>query len=71
MNRFLKIIIVLSLLFAISCSKSAEDPLILPPNFSEMPDLNNVEQKNEKDLEKQQEQEIKNLKELLLKSNQL
>lgn len=51
--------------FALSCSsKKKEDPLLLPPNFAEMPDLSNPEQANPE----QKEENIARLKELLLKS---
>lgn len=47
--------------FAIgSCSKKTDDPLIVPPKFSELPDPNNPEPKIEKNPE-----EINRLRELL------
>ncbi len=49
--------------FAFSCSKKTDDSLIIPPNFTELPDENsnkNTKEENEKDIEK--------LREILLKS---
>jgi hypothetical protein len=62
-----KIYCLILVLLAISCSsKSEEDPLILPPNFAEMPDLKNPEQPSKQ----QKEEDIARLKELLLKSDE-
>lgn len=64
MKKFYYLILVF---LAISCSsKTKEDPLILPPNFAEMPDLKNVAQPSQK----QSEENIEKLKELLLKSDE-
>lgn len=53
------------LLIAFACSsKKDEDPLILPPNFAEMPDLENPEKPS---VEKKDE-DVARLKDLLLKS---
>jgi hypothetical protein len=53
-------------MISFSCDKKPEDPLILPPNFAEEPDLNNLENTkkttNKEDLSK--------LKDLLLKSEE-
>ncbi len=67
----MKKIILLALTFiAFSCSsKKAEDPLILPPNFAEMPDVKNPES-IEKPTAAQQEENVAKLKELLLKSEE-
>lgn len=62
MKKFLTILLFVSLC---SCaSKKADDPLIVPPNFSEMPDVNNPE----KPSEEQKGENVERLKELLLKS---
>ncbi|NBV05843.1 MAG: hypothetical protein EBS06_01225 [Proteobacteria bacterium] len=63
----MKKIITLSLaLLLYSCFKSkVDDPLIVPPNFTEMPDLNNPE----KPAKEQQEESVARLKELLLQSD--
>lgn len=63
----IKKISLLILIFCVfSCAEKKENPLILPPNFAEMPDPN----KPEKPLNNQQQQEanVARLKELLLKS---
>jgi hypothetical protein len=54
------------LIIGFSCNKKPEDPLILPPNFTEEPDLNNLE-KNKKTTNKE---DISKLKDLLLKSEE-
>ena len=54
------------LIIGFSCNKNPEDPLILPPNFTEEPDLNNLE-KNKKTTNKE---DISKLKDLLLKSEE-
>ncbi len=61
-----KILFVAFLLSVVSCGgNKPEDPLLLPPNFDEMPDPNKSEEKT-----KEQEQEnVDRLKELLLKSD--
>lgn len=66
MKKFYCLILVF---LAISCSsKSEEDPLILPPNFAEMPDLKNPEKVVP--TKQQKEEDIARLKELLLKSDE-
>jgi hypothetical protein len=52
-----------SLLLASCASNKADDPLIVPPNFNEMPDLNNKDTKADKPAD----QDVQELKELLLK----
>ena len=48
-----------------SCAnKTQDDPLIVPANFAEVPDLNNPEQPSEQ----QKDADIDKLKDLLLKS---
>ncbi len=65
-----KFFFLAAMLFVFSCSSNKlEDPLILPPNFAEMPDLNNPESP-EKPTTKQQEENVAKLKELLLKSEE-
>ena len=62
----MKKILSLILLFAVfSCSSKKDDPLIIPPNFAEMPDLNNPEKPP---LEPTNQEDVSRLKELLLKS---
>lgn len=52
--------------FTISCDKTKEDPLILPPDYSELPDPKNPEkQSKEVNVE-----EVNKLKNLLLKSEE-
>lgn len=61
-------ILAFFLIFCItSCvSKKNEDPLILPPNFAEMPDLKNPE----KPTAAQKDENVQKIKELLLKSDE-
>lgn len=55
---------------AFSCSSNkAEDPLILPPNYAETPDLTKPETPD-KPTPEQKEENISKLKELLLKSDE-
>lgn len=62
-----KFILILSLLITLqSCSSKKEDPLIIPPDFSEMPDPKNPEKINKA----KNDEEITNLKNLLLKSEE-
>ena len=63
----MKKFITLTLIFLIfSCSKSKEGNLILlPPNFAEMPDVNNPE----KPTVTEKDENVARLKELLLKSD--
>jgi len=64
MKIFLSIILIL---LAFSCSrKDKEDPLILPPNFNEMPDPNNPEKPKLQD----NEADVERLKEMLLRSDE-
>lgn len=61
-----KKILILFLAFSIfSCSKTVDDPLILPPVFNEMPDSNNPE----KPSTEQTEENVERLKEMLLQSD--
>jgi len=57
-------ILILFLTFGllISCAKKIDDPLIVPPQFSALPDPNNPEQPDQK----QQDADVARLKELLL-----
>lgn len=61
-NKLL-LITLTSLLLAGCANNKADDPLIIPPNFNEMPDLNNKETKAEKPAD----QDVQELRELLLK----
>jgi hypothetical protein len=57
--------LLLAIIFISSCSKhKAEDPLIIPPNFNEMPDLNNPQP----DKKQTSNPDIEELRELLLKN---
>lgn len=63
----MKKIIIFSLIFlACSCASKKDDPLIIPPNFAEMPDPNNPE----KPTAAGEEANVARLKELLLKSDE-
>jgi hypothetical protein len=62
MKKILSIILFFTLF---SCSSKKDDPLVIPPNFSEMPDLNNPEKPP---LEPTNQEDVSRLKELLLKS---
>ncbi len=61
-----KILIFFLIFGAFACAKPKDDPLIIPPNFAEMPDLNNPE----KPPAEQTEENVAKLKELLLKSDE-
>ncbi|MES2677106.1 MAG: hypothetical protein V4612_02155 [Pseudomonadota bacterium] len=59
-------IIAATLLLLSGCAKNKiDDPLIIPPNFNEMPDLENPQQISPKSSEK----DVEELKNLLLKNN--
>ena len=58
-----KIILFLSAFLLFSCANTKDDPLIIPPNFNEMPDPANPEKP-----EQQKDADIEKLKDLLLKS---
>ena len=63
-----KIICLILVFLAFSCSrKDKDDPLILPPNFAEVPDPNKPE---EGPSPEQREENVAKLKELLLKSDE-
>ena len=64
MKKYLLICILFIIGF--SCDKKPEDPLILPPNFTEEPDLNNLEN-TKKNTNKE---DLSKLKDLLLKSEE-
>jgi hypothetical protein len=56
---------ILLVFLLLSCASKPDNPIIIPPNFSEMPDPNNPEKLNEN----QKEESVERLKELLLKSD--
>ncbi len=61
-----KIFLLTFVLLLSSClSKKVDDPLIVPPNFADMPDVNNPE----KPSEEQRDESVARLKDLLLKSD--
>jgi len=61
-----KFFFLLIIFLAFSCaSKKETDPLIVPPNFAEMPDVTKPERPNAQ----QKEENVTRLKELLLKSD--
>ncbi len=63
----MKIFLILAAFFCLfSCAKKKDDPLIIPPNFAEMPDPNNPEKLSLQ----QSEENVSKLKELLLKSEE-
>lgn len=61
-NKFLTIILFANFVF--SCSKVDENKLVIPPNYSQLPDLN--KKTNDKNI-KEKDQDLKPLKEILLK----
>ena len=62
-----KKILILFLCFGVfACAKPADDPLVIPPNFTEMPDPNNPE----KPPVEHTEENVEKRKELLLKSDE-
>ena len=65
-SKLLLVIICISSLLLFNCSKNriTDNPLIIPPNFNEMPDLNKIEDINPKIINP----EIQELKDLLLKN---
>lgn len=63
MKKFFALALILLLC---SCfAKKVDDPLIVPPNFAEMPDVNNPE----KPTVEEKDESVARLKELLLKSD--
>ncbi|MBU6339676.1 MAG: hypothetical protein KGQ36_06900 [Rickettsiales bacterium] len=61
-----KLYSILLVLLLFSCASKPDDPLIIPPNFSEMPDPNNPEKVDNN----QKGESVERLKELLLKSDE-
>ncbi len=63
---FLFVLLTIYFVFLEGCTinRKVDDPLIVPPNFAEVPDPNNPEKPNEK----QKDADIAKLKDLLLKS---
>jgi len=64
-KKILKVSILFLAFFVFSCASKQDDPLIIPPNFAEMPDPNNPE----KTKVENKEENVERLKELLLKSD--
>lgn len=64
MNKFYYLVLILLLSFC--SSKGKDDPLIIPPNFAEMPDLKNIEAITPQE----RDENIIRLKELLLQSEE-
>ena len=62
-NKFLLLVLIF---LGFSCSKTPEDPLIIPPNFNEEPDVKNPQ--NDKKTPSQED--VSKLKDLLLKSEE-
>ncbi len=65
-KKILRIFVLFLAFFAFSCASKKDDPLIIPPNFAEMPDPNNPEKVTETE---NKEENVARLKELLLKSD--
>lgn len=65
-KKLLKIFILVTIFAAFSCAKKKDDPLILPPNFAEMPDPNNPE----KPVAQESDEAVARLKDLLLQSDE-
>jgi hypothetical protein len=62
-----KFFCLIAILLVSSCINNApDDPLIVPPNFAEAPDVNHPEQPSNE----QKEESVAKLKELLLKSDE-
>lgn len=61
-----KFLILAAVFCLFSCASKKDDPLIIPPNFAEMPDPKNPE----KPSTQQSEENVSKLKELLLKSEE-
>lgn len=57
--------LILTFLLCSCLSKKVDDPLIVPPNFAEMPDLKNPAKENVE----QKDQNVARLKELLLQND--
>jgi hypothetical protein len=66
MKNKLIIFAAMALLISSCSSHKIDDPLIIPPNFDEMPDLKNPDNTKPKS----SDQDVEELRELLLKSNQ-
>lgn len=61
-NLLVKISFLLYLMLVISCSTEKEDPLIIPPNFNDIPDINNPEKIDKLN----PGEDVKKIKDLLL-----
>lgn len=65
----MRIIILLIVLGLFSCSSKEDEPIIVPLNFAEIPDLKNPEKISKSETKKQKEKDVARLKELLLQSD--
>jgi len=61
-NLLVKISFLLYIMLVISCSTEREDPLIIPPNFNDIPDINNPEKIDKLN----PSEDVKKIKDLLL-----
>jgi len=65
-NLLVKISFLMYLILVISCSTERENPLIIPPNFNDIPDVNNPEK-----IDKESPvEDVKKIKDLLLLNSQ-
>ncbi len=64
MNYKLRIIAIAIIFLLTSCKTPADDPLIVPPGFNDMPKIT----ENQPKTKEQEDKEVERLKELLLKS---
>lgn len=62
-------ILLILIIFLVSCSSKKDEPIIIPPSFAKLPDPDKPEKISPKVLKKQQEKDIAKLKELLLQSD--
>lgn len=65
----MRIIFLLIALGLFSCSSQKDEPIIVPPNFAQLPDPKNPEKPLDSELKQQQEKDVARLKELLLQSD--
>lgn len=64
MRILLAFLALLFIIFGSACGSKIDDPLIIPPKFTELPDLKNPEPETTKN-----PQEIEKLRELLIEEN--